>query len=318
MSWTSRSHRRPHRRSGLLLPAAAAVVVGTLALSGCADLVTSDDQAAPGEPAAVAAAGAPRAGEVAATGSDGKVGAPGAPAAVPAGLDSPAVVVTGSATLRASDVPAATRTVTRLTATYGGRVDDQSTSAATAPGVGATSVTTVRVPPARVTDFLDELAAIGSVVSTELTRADVSAEVADVESRMANARASVARMRVLLERATKLSDIVMLESEMTKRQSDLEALEARARALADRTSLATLTVTVVAQDAVVAATEAQTGFLAGLRTGWAAFTAAAVATLTVIGALTPFLLLALLLASIVVLVLRRRAGTPPPPATIQH
>lgn len=317
MSPTRKSQRRSRRRAQLLLVVAAGLSA-TVLLAGCAGLAATSDGTTVGEPAGAAVGGGTQPDEAGGKGADAAVAAPGAPAVAPAVLDSPAVVVTGSATVRAGDVPVATRTVTRLAATYGGRVDGQSTTAATGPGAGAaTSVTTVRVPPARVSDFLDELPAIGTVISSELTRADASAEVADVTSRVANARASVARMRVLLERATKLSDVVMLESEMSRRQSDLEALEARARALADQTSLATLTVTVVAQDAVLVDPEPGTGFLAGLSAGWTAFVSASVTTLTVVGLLTPFLVLALVLAAAGLLAYRRRrtpAAPGPEPA----
>lgn len=307
--WAARG-RRGHAVTGSVL------LLGTLTLAGCSGLVGGNDATADlGMPAAATPedmGGEPSLAEGSAP--DAKAAAPGtAGTIVPAGLDSPAVVVVGSVTLRATDVPAATRAVTRLADTYGGRVDDQSTTApVTSGGPGATSVTTVRIPPDRVGAFVDELAGIGTLAGSDISRSDASAEVADVSSRVANARASVARVRALLDRATKLSDIVMLESEMSKRQSDLEALEARQRVLADQTSLATLTVSIVAQDAIVAPTEPETGFLAGLRSGWAAFTTAAVASLTVLGVLTPFLLLALVLAAAALALLRRRR-TPIPP-----
>jgi hypothetical protein len=289
------------------------LLLGVLALAGCSGIGGGGDTAA--APAAAVDAGADRS---AAGGSaaDGKAGPPGSVSTVvPAGLDSPAVVVVGSVTVRATDVPGATRAVTRLAATYGGRVDDQSATAPDTPGGdGGSSVTTVRVPPDRVGAFVDDLSEVGTVAGSDITRSDASAEVADVASRVANARASVVRVRALLDRATKLGDIVMLESEMSKRQSDLEALEARQRVLADQTSLATLTVAIVAQDAVVTSDEPETGFLAGLRSGWAAFTAAAVATMTVLGALTPFLLLALLLgAAALPLIRHRRTRSQPQP-----
>ena len=86
---------------------------------------------------------------------------------------------------------------------------------------------------------------------------------------------------------------------------------ARQRVLSDTTSLATLTVSIVTADAAVGPAEPDTGFLAGLRSGWTAFGAATVASLTVLGTLTPFLLLALALVA-VGLVLRRRRTTPAP------
>jgi hypothetical protein len=132
-----------------------------------------------------------------------------------------------------------------------------------------------------------------------------------VASRVRNAQASVARIRALLSRATKLSDVVLLESEMATRQADLEALQARQRVLADQTALATLTVDLHAEG-TAGPTEPDTGFLAGLAAGWDAFTGAAVVGLTALGALTPFLAIALLVLLVLLAVLRRRRSVPAP------
>ncbi len=62
-----------------------------------------------------------------------------------------------------------------------------------------------------------------------------------MESRIKSQRASVARVRELMDRADKLSDVVTLEGELSGRQAELEALLARQASLKDRTSLATIT-----------------------------------------------------------------------------
>ncbi len=224
----------------------------------------------------------------------------------------PAVVVVGDLGVQVEDVRRSTSALTRLVATYRGQVDAQSTQTAGTPGPeDDTTTAVVRVPPARVDAFVDDVAALGTLLAADVSRTDVSAEVADVAVRVQNARASVARVRALLQRAEQLSDVVLLEAEMSRRQADLEALEARSRVLSDQTALATLTVRLSGGEPAVPVTE-PVGFLAGLAAGWQAFTAAAVGALTVLGALTPFLALALLVAGVVLLALhgrrRRRAG----------
>ena len=52
---------------------------------------------------------------------------------------------------------------------------------------------------------------------------DVTDQVVDVDSRIKSQRASVARVRELMDRATKLSDVVELEGELSNREADLEA-----------------------------------------------------------------------------------------------
>jgi hypothetical protein len=53
----------------------------------------------------------------------------------------------------------------------------------------------------------------------------------------------------------------------------------------------------------------ETGFIAGLKSGWHAFTVFGVGLLTVVGALLPFLALLALVGAPVVWLLRRRRGT---------
>jgi hypothetical protein len=114
-----------------------------------------------------------------------------------------------------------------------------------------------------------------------------------------------------MSRATTIGDVVALEAELSRRQGDLEALEARQRTLADQSAQATVTVRLVDEGAPVVA-DTGTGFVAGLRAGWGAFTVAAVAGLTVLGALVPFLAVGGAVALLAWwLVRRRRPSTGP-------
>jgi hypothetical protein len=91
-----------------------------------------------------------------------------------------------------------------------------------------------------------------------------------------------------MTKATTIGQVVQIESELSSRQADLESLEAQQRALADQTAQATVTVTLVSDTAPAGSSSDDTGFVAGLRKGWTAFTAALVGGLTVLGALLPF------------------------------
>jgi hypothetical protein len=175
----------------------------------------------------------------------------------------------------------------------------------------ASSTTTLRLGNDAVDALLRDIGALGVLVSSTLTSDDVTAEVADVDARLRNAEASLARVRALMSRATTIGDVVALEAELSRRQGDLEALEARQRTLADQSAQATVTVRLVDEGAPVVA-DTGTGFVAGLRAGWGAFTVAAVAGLTVLGALVPFLAVGGAVALLAWwLVRRRRPSTGP-------
>jgi hypothetical protein len=170
------------------------------------------------------------------------------------------------------------------------------------------SLLVVRVPEARLDTAIDQVAAIGEELSRTSASQDVTGDLADVSSRLATQRASVARVRALLARATRLQDVVLLESEMSKRESDLEALEARLASLTDQADLATLSVTLRTPPAAAAAEQNDRGFVAGLRNGWKAIGASTNIVLTVLGALLPVAVVLALLGTPVFLVVRRRRG----------
>ena len=243
------------------------------------------------------------------------------------------IVIHADTTVRVTDVNAATTRLTTIAAEHRATIATQATSNGVTPvpidqaagsdgltkacaSVGcpsgyASSVTTLRVANSGVDALLNDVAAMGTVEASARTSDDVTADVADVAARVANARASLARVRALMDRATTVGDVVALEGEMSKRQGDLEALEARQRTLADQSAQATVSVTLLSTDAPAPVSESDTGFLAGLRTGWNAFTSALTASLTLIGAAVPFLVVLIPLALIARWGLRRsrRAAT---------
>jgi hypothetical protein len=137
----------------------------------------------------------------------------------------------------------------------------------------------------------------------------------DTASRVKSQRASVERVRTLLGRATGIGDVVRLESELSRREADLDALEARLASLDDSTTLATLVVTFSRPDTGAPAPRDEDGFLAGLQAGWHALGASAAVVLQIVGAVIPFAFLLTLVGLPVWLVLRRRrSGSPAPSA----
>ena len=162
-----------------------------------------------------------------------------------------------------------------------------------------------QVPPARLPAVLDRLAGLGRERSRRLGTDDVTDAVVDLDSRLATQRGSVARVRALLDRASSLGDVVRLEGELSRREADLESLQARERALAGQVALADVRVDLTTADGV-AAPAGTTGFRDGLRGGWRAFTASTRLLASTLGAVLPFLPL-LAGAAWFALRLRRRA-----------
>jgi hypothetical protein len=169
----------------------------------------------------------------------------------------------------------------------------------------------VRVPTAKLEVVIDDVQAQGDVVRVVSDEQDVTGTVADVNSRVRSAQASVERIRILLSQADTIGDVVRIESELARREADLESLQAQQRALADQTSLATLSVSVLAPEvADPGPTKGDEGFLAGLQRGWNALVTVVVAGLTAVGVVLPFGVVALVVALPLILVWRRRHPTP--------
>jgi hypothetical protein len=168
---------------------------------------------------------------------------------------------------------------------------------------------TLSVPQDQLDTALDQLARIGTVLGRNVSSRDVTFQYVDTQSRLKTMRASVDRVRALMAQAKDLGQVVALESEMSQREADLESLESELAVLQTSVERSTLTVSLSTPGNGPVTTN---GFLAGLRSGWDAFTASASGLFTAIGAVLPFaVFFALVGASLVWGWRRRRSARPP-------
>lgn len=195
------------------------------------------------------------------------------------------VIRTAAMTVRVPDVRKATAAAERLAANAGGEVTDEKLDLQADQPSAALEL---RVPPARLGATLSDLSDLGDEQSRRLGTDDVTDQVVDLDSRLATQRSSVARVRALLDRAGNLSDVVRIEAELSRREGDLESLQARVRALSGQVTMSKITLTLISEDAKPKVAAA-VGFTSGLRGGWHAFLTAARVAAATIGALLPFL-----------------------------
>jgi hypothetical protein len=303
------SPTRQIRSAGSIV--AAVVAVGLLAGCGGASGGSSSSSGGVRDSGGVAVGGVAKAPGLAPAGNTGNTGSQDSEAAKPATnaaaadlVDSRRLVLTANLDLAVADVFQTAGKVRAIATGAGGYVGDEHTQAA-APGVGAESTLTLRVPSAQLSAVTDRVAALGTVETRGENSDDVTQQSVDVTSRLATQRASVARVRALLAQATKISDVVLIEGELSDRESALESLEAQLKSLNDSVDLATLAVT-LAPHGVKKAVPAGTGFVSGLHRGWDAFVGALVVALTVFGALLPFAVVLVALGIPVLVLWRRR------------
>src|SRR5690606_16962347 len=99
-------------------------------------------------------------------------------------------------------------------------------------------------------------------------------------------------------------DLLDAEAQLTRRQAELEGLQAQRRVLVDQTSLATVQVALHSEDS--ARTVETDGFTGGLTRGWNALVDATNAVVEAAGFLVPWLLPVGLAGAVVLAVRRRR------------
>jgi Domain of unknown function (DUF4349) len=308
--------RTPVRHPRRLASAAAALAIGLglVALSGCGagDSGASSDSAAGGADTSVDSGAKQEAPRIAGDAAD-QAGTPAAaPAAATAVTFDRKLARRADISITVADVDAAAAKVRTIAASAKGMVLAEAISSEPDDTtVGGFSTITISVPTAELDATLDRLAEIGKVHSRNASTDDVTAQYVDTESRVKTMQASVDRVRALMGQATKLGDIVSLEAELSRRQADLEATQSQLAALKDSVAMAPVEVRLSTDEQVLQQAEADTGFLAGLKAGWAAFTGSVTVLLTVVGALLPFgVVLALVLVPLVVWLRRRTPRTP--------
>ncbi|GEO89782.1 hypothetical protein AFL01nite_21090 [Aeromicrobium flavum] len=285
------THRRRRMRTALVGAAAAAVVaiagigvgVGLDRTTSGSDSISAADEDARAEPDAA--------------GSRAQVDAESQVEDAPLATT---VVTTGSLSARVDDVEAAVEALHAFAVARDGRIDGETVEQGTSPYADLT----VRVPAIAVPALRAELDDLGEVGTVSIERVDEAARVADVQARIDSLEASIARLRSIIAESATTRDLLDAEAQLTRRQSDLEALQAQRRVLRDRTSLATVHVSLYSEDSVRAVEP--DGFTGGLTRGWNALVDATNAVVEAAGFLVPWLLPIGLVGAVVVAVRRRR------------
>ncbi|MGW2639781.1 DUF4349 domain-containing protein [Streptomyces sp. NPDC001348] len=214
------------------------------------------------------------------------------------------IIRTASLTVQVEDVPKALDQARATAENAGGYVGNETTSRDSG-GHERTRVV-LRVPTDAYDEVLTELQGAGRLLHRTAKAQDVTDQVVDVDSRIRSQRASVARVRELMDRAGKLSDVVALEGELSSREADLEALLAQQASLKDRTSLATITLSLSQTPVRHAGKDDSPGFGDALAGGWHAFVTLLRWIALAVGAALPFAALAALLALLWLRVVRPR------------
>lgn len=238
------------------------------------------------------------------------------------GEDAREIIATAQATVQVKDIPAAAADIAALAEEHGGYVestevgkamaiDDGTQPAPADDGYGWISI---RVPSADLTEVIAALGDSGEVLSSSVSKQDVTSTAIDLQARVDSTRASVQRLTELMAQSGSVSELIEAEVALTDRQAQLESYEQQLAALEDQVAMSSLQVQLTRAAAPTTADPA--GFGDGLLAGWNGLVVSLNALVIAVGFLLPWLAVAAVVVLVVWLVRRarrtRRAGTTAP------
>jgi len=149
------------------------------------------------------------------------------------------IISQGSMSVEVPDVASAASRVRAIAKGAGGFVEQLSSS-----GVDEfqQSTMTIRVPQDEFFSVFEQIKALGKVQSEKAGSEDVTERFIDLEARLNSAQREETSLLSLLDRAEQISEILIIERELTRVRTELEQLQGQLNFLERRVDLATITV----------------------------------------------------------------------------
>lgn len=103
---------------------------------------------------------------------------------------------------------------------------------------------TVKVPPSKFDEFVNKLKGIGEIKSMDTSLEDVTEQYTDINTRISNLETELARLNELYEKAENISDILAIEREVARVQTQLDLYNQQKLDLERRSAMSTISVRV--------------------------------------------------------------------------
>ena len=185
--------------------------------------------------------------------------------------------------LHVGSVEKSIESIRKLAAAYGAVISDLTLDAGSQPvtgplplerGAGAVSIpsptsahVTLRVPAAKLDRAQSEAGKLGDVISQNASESDVTQQHIDLVARLKNLVAEESRFREFLKRATKVSEMLDVERELSRIRGEIESMQAQVAYLEHQAALSTLTIDLSESGPVVRPTASGWGFLDAVTNG---------------------------------------------------
>lgn len=212
------------------------------------------------------------------------------------------IIRTGFVTLRVEDVTKSAFDVHALVTKRNGLISSEDTQSS---NDATYSTITAQIPAADLDAFIADVSKLGTVEAVNVNAQDVTTQVVDLDARIKALQGSIDRMTQLMAQATRIEDLLAIETQLSTRQAELDSLTAQRKYLGDQVAMSTITISISPVDQVT--TVDAPGFLSGLQNGWAAFLSLIMVAITALGFFLPFLLVLMLIAIPVTAIIVRQS-----------
>ena len=152
------------------------------------------------------------------------------------------VIYTASITIEVSNIESTITSINSITIKHGGFVENLSTHGGTNyPQANMT----IRVPQEHYESTITSLKKLGLAVSHNAGIEDVSSQVIDINARLKSLYTQETSLRNLLGDAESISDILSIESELTRIRSEIERFEGQMNFLQGRIDMSSIYISIV-------------------------------------------------------------------------
>jgi hypothetical protein len=149
------------------------------------------------------------------------------------------VIYTAEVSIETNSIEKQHREIARIAREAGGFLTSSGLDSSS--GVRSGEVT-VRVPQQKYAATLDAICKLGRLLSKREEGQDVTEEFVDLQSRMRNLKREEEAFLKVLGKAVRVTDILAVESELSRVRGEIETAEGRIKYLQNQTDLATITV----------------------------------------------------------------------------
>ncbi len=149
------------------------------------------------------------------------------------------IIKTGYVSMQVDDVTTSAFDVHALIKKRNGLISSEDTQSS---GDMTYSNITAQIPAADLDAFIADVSALGTVTSINVNAQDVTTQVVDLDARIKALQTSIDRLTQLLAEASRIEDLLAIETQLSQRQAELDALTAQRTWLGDQVAMSTITV----------------------------------------------------------------------------